>query len=841
MFIFFDIFPVYCKFVHYVLVLDCKQDRLIIVPYYVYISSLTTASTSSKYLARVQDRHLQLQSEMDSLPERMEGVGLIIPPPEVRNILETTATFVGRKPALESKVRQRHQDDPRFTFLHPSDPYHAYFRQRVAQFRAPAVSNGPDESDHIAKSEFASNTTNHAVPTQNPSNPVHSIASEQPKTSTETINSPSATDQSAQNSVPVQRFDENNVRDHTEEPVLGQSSTQGAAVISTLKAARAKAEASRPEPLEPPPDDQFSLPVMNPPPNALALDVMRLAAQFVAKFGTEFQVSLSEKERRNPLFDFLKPMHPHFLAFQRLIDAYKIILDKGKVKERLLSQLKKQADDSDVLLNETWYIHDWECQRAEKKHEAALDEREKVRLAQIDWHDFVVVATIDFDDAEIAHLPHAVSDAKQLPKMLAAGRKAQAEREKNKENVDMDIDESVRPREEERLHDHLASEQQLVHPPVAPSQPSIQKWGSQNSRQPQQLPLPPSADPVLPTPKVPVKNASLSNASGPVRIAGSGEGTISNVIQGAVPKGSRVQLVDVDSDIPEERIRRVPSVPSKITGKASGETNEATVVLPSGQRVPLSKAESSMRAELLDPSYKLERARAAEKNKQQNLAGGEEVARNLARLEQGRHDSSVFNRADLQEALSERRKVPDAIVGAKVKKGIRAGPELPPVVDGAEDNGMTPPAAKRAKVEAAVGALSKKSGLVSEAEVETEGVEVAKDVGAAVETPSGLVPAEEWIKRQGTKAKVHIKVCHHSNEEWKLQGQEIEMFAPLESTVSKLKNVMMKYTNLPANKQKLQMEKIGFLKDQMTLAFYNIGDGAVILLEVKERGGRKKH
>lgn len=753
-------------------------------------------------------------------PEQMEGVGLIIPPPEVRSILEITASSVGRKPAFEFKVRQRHQDDPRFTFLHPTDPYHAYFRQRVAQFRALATNNGPEKSDQYSKS-------------------VHSAIPEQLKASSGNVNDPSVVDQPTRNPSAVEVNNEIIDGNRTEETSTEKGYTEGAAVISILKAARAKAEASRPEPREPPPEDQFSLPPMNPPPNALALDVMKLAGQFVAKYGPRFQLSLSEKERRNPLFDFLKPLHPHFLAFQRLVGAYKIIFDKSEAKEQLLSQLKYQADDPDALLNETWYIHDWECQRAEREHEAALGEREKVRLGQIDWHDFVTVATIDFDDAEIATLPHAVSDAKQLPKMLAAGRKAQAEREKNKGNVDMDIDESVRQLDHEQVHAPSAMEQPLVPQAVFPPKPSQQNLRPPNSSQSRQLSRPPALEPAVPVPEVLKKDSSISNISGPTR--SEGEVRVTKALRGAVPKDARVQLVDVDSDIPEDRIRRIPLGSSSTVGKPSGAMNEATVVLPSGQQVPLSKAELSMRAELLDPSYKLERARAAEKNKQQNLAGGEEVARNLARLEQGRHDGGVFNRADLQEALSERRKVPDSVVEAKVKKSLKAGPELPSSEDKQGEDDITVPAAKRARVEAAVDALSKKN--ISEKEVEVDignGNTVGEDA-VVLGTPSGLVSAEEWIKKQGTSARVRIKVCRHPNKDWKLQGQEIEMFAPLESTVSKLKNAMNKHTNLPANKQKLQMEKIGFLKDQMTLAFYNIGDGAVISLEVKERGGRKKH
>lgn len=43
---------------------------------------------------------------------------------------------------------------------------------------------------------------------------------------------------------------------------------------------------------------------------------------------------------------------------------------------------------------------------------------------------------------------------------------------------------------------------------------------------------------------------------------------------------------------------------------------------------------------------------------------------------------------------------------------------------------------------------------------------------------------------------------------------------------------------LQANKQKLTSARHGVLKDNQTLAFYNMRDGETLLLDVKERGGR---
>ena len=56
---------------------------------------------------------------------------------------------------------------------------------------------------------------------------------------------------------------------------------------------------------------------------------------------------------------------------------------------------------------------------------------------------------------------------------------------------------------------------------------------------------------------------------------------------------------------------------------------------------------------------------------------------------------------------------------------------------------------------------------------------------------------------------------------------------------SSLQSKIMEATTMPIGKQKLQVDGI-FTKDSNSLAFYNVNNGAEILLSQKERGGRKK-
>merc|ERR1719210_1368519 len=63
-------------------------------------------------------------------------IGIIYPPPEVRNIVDKTAGFVARNgPEFESRIRQNELNNPKFNFLTTTDPYHAYYQHKVKEFR----------------------------------------------------------------------------------------------------------------------------------------------------------------------------------------------------------------------------------------------------------------------------------------------------------------------------------------------------------------------------------------------------------------------------------------------------------------------------------------------------------------------------------------------------------------------------------------------------------------------------------------------------------------------------------------------------------------------------------
>ncbi|XP_019098717.1 PREDICTED: probable splicing factor 3A subunit 1, partial [Camelina sativa] len=61
----------------------------------------------------------------------------------------------------------------------------------------------------------------------------------------------------------------------------------------------------------------------------------------------------------------------------------------------------------------------------------------------------------------------------------------------------------------------------------------------------------------------------------------------------------------------------------------------------------------------------------------------------------------------------------------------------------------------------------------------------------------------------------------------------------LSENVGSLKVKIAGEIDIPANKQKLS-GKAGFLKDNMSLAHYNVGAGELLTLSARDRGGRKR-
>jgi splicing factor 3A subunit 1 len=74
---------------------------------------------------------------------------------------------------------------------------------------------------------------------------------------------------------------------------------------------------------------------------------MEMTAQFVAKNGKQFVMSLSQREQRNVQFDFLKENHSLYPVFEAMVEQYKKIMFPST---ELLEQLKKNISDTHQVI-----------------------------------------------------------------------------------------------------------------------------------------------------------------------------------------------------------------------------------------------------------------------------------------------------------------------------------------------------------------------------------------------------------------------------------------------------------------------------------------------------------
>ena len=186
-------------------------------------------------------------------------------------------------------------------------------------------------------------------------------------------------------------------------------------------------------------------------------DIMKLTALFTARQGHSFLANLSVKESRNYQFDFLKPTHSLFGYFNRLIEQYtKVLMPTPETLEKLKERSKNGAKWK--MLAEAQAHAKWERTRREQEKKREDDreaergmwkadtQRQEVRLtfrlrvvafAEIDWHDYAIVQTIEFTAADAsAELPPPMSVQEVENMTLAQKRMAAMVMETTVEDVE---------------------------------------------------------------------------------------------------------------------------------------------------------------------------------------------------------------------------------------------------------------------------------------------------------------------------------------------------------------------------------------------------------------------
>lgn len=82
--------------------------------------------------AKVEDVDEVTEQSTNAATNRYASGGLIYPPPELRALVDKTATFVARNGSqFESKIKEDGMGRNKLSFLNETDPYHAYYRAKI--------------------------------------------------------------------------------------------------------------------------------------------------------------------------------------------------------------------------------------------------------------------------------------------------------------------------------------------------------------------------------------------------------------------------------------------------------------------------------------------------------------------------------------------------------------------------------------------------------------------------------------------------------------------------------------------------------------------------------------
>lgn len=110
-----------------------------------------------------------------------------------------------------------------------------------------------------------------------------------------------------------------------------------------------------------------------------------------------------------------------------------------------------------------------------------------------------------------------------------------------------------------------------------------------------------------------------------------------------------------------------------------------------------------------------------------------------------------------------------------------------------------------------------------------------------------LIPADQFAARYAN-GNISIRISlpldtSPAGASWNLNSQTLTVVVPVTESVKRLKEILSSdfLAGMPTSKQQLKstVAGVGFLKDAHTLAEVNIGEGDLLELSIKSRGGKR--
>lgn len=740
-----------------------------------------------------------------SIATHTRTIGIIHPPPDIRTIVDKTASFVAKNgPEFEKRIIVSNAGNPKFNFLNASDPYHAYYQHRLSEFRAQNQAPGQQQTDTPAASE--------PTPPTAPADGNDAAAAEK-------------TDPSAKFR-PVRKV------------------------------------------LEPPEAEQYTIRL----PEGITgeeLDIIKLTAQFVARNGKSFLTGLTSRENNNPQFHFLKPTHSMFMFFTSLADAYSKVLMPPK---GLTDKLKKSVTDMTTVLERCLHRLEWERSQEQARQKAEDEiEEERLLMSMIDWHDFVVVETIDFADDEDDDLPPPMTleevirrskmssttttTTAEEEEIVEPGKEVEMEMEMDEEEVQL-VQQGMQAASLEENNDIKKKEGRVISEENEPPMRIVKNWKRPEDRlpaerNPTKYVVSPITGELIPVnemsehmrislidPKykeqkermfAKIRETTLAqddeiskNIVGLARtrpdIFGTTEEEVSNAVKAEIEKKNDEQPKQVIWDGHTGSIGRTAT-------QAMSQNADDQIDLPGPAAPPPRPGVPSVRPLPPPPGLALNLPRVPPNSQYPGVTsgGGGGLVPPPPRpgmvtplrpppqmqMSYGQQQPYMMNRPPPPPPGSQFTPLaPRPFMG---QHGMPMAPPPPMPL------GMPPPPPPE----------EAPPPLPEEPEPKKQRLD-----------DSLLVPEDQFLAQHPGGVRVMISVP--SMDEGNLKGQLLEISVEsLSESVGSLKEKIAGEIQLPANKQKLS-GKAGFFKDNLSLAYYNVGAGEILSLSLRERGGRKR-
>jgi len=233
------------------------------------------------------------------------SVGIIDPPPDIKDIVDMTAQFVARlgKP-FENEIIARNGQTEKFQFLAPENDCNAYYLDMIQKMKSGEAQKKSAEKKQKSEKQKA----------------------EQQKAEKQKAEQQNAEQQNAEKlkgeQLKAEKLNagqalvlENKRKDKEEAKRNSMLNDTLYRQLENNKISKRDAgEASFPNVCS-----------VRTPSNVFPVDVavVKLTAQFIGKNGRQFLTAITEREQgNNPNFEFLNPAHPLFTYFQKLVDLY---------------------------------------------------------------------------------------------------------------------------------------------------------------------------------------------------------------------------------------------------------------------------------------------------------------------------------------------------------------------------------------------------------------------------------------------------------------------------------------------------------------------------------------